>query len=272
MEITHKGSRIFYTDQGSGEPILLLHGFLENSTMWDFLLPSLAKTYRIICIDLLGHGKSECLGYVHTMDDFSEVVLSVMSELHLNQSILIGHSMGGYVGVAFAKAYPEKVKALCLLNSTPEADKEERKLLRIRANQMAKTQFEQLVRMSFINLFDPSSKAIFNETITEALDHALQTPVQGYIASNEGMRLRKDTSTFFQEALFTRGMILGENDYLINAQEQKEKFNSYIEYFSIIKGGGHMSHISNREAVIQQILNFLNPNPALELRNEVQKR
>ncbi|WP_299208038.1 alpha/beta hydrolase [uncultured Dokdonia sp.] len=256
MKITHKGSTIFYTDQGEGAPIVLLHGFLENSTMWDSLLPFLIKKYRVICIDLLGHGNSDCLGYIHTMQDFSDAVYTVMDALQLTDSSIIGHSMGGYVGIAFAKAYPEKIKALCLLNSTPEADPEERKQLRIRANQMAKKQFEQLIRMSFVNLFDPTSKELHEHAITEALEHALQTPVQGYIASNEGMRLREDKTKFWKNASFKKGMILGETDWIIDAQQQKEKFSSYIDYFSIIKGG-HMSHISNRDRMIQEVLNFI---------------
>ncbi len=256
MKITHKGSTIFYTDQGKGAPIILLHGFLENSTMWDTLLPFLTKNYRVICIDLLGHGKSDCLGYIHTMQDFAESIHTVMAALQLTDSTIIGHSMGGYVGIAFAKAYPEKVNSLCLLNSTPEADSTERKQIRLRANQMAKTQFEQLVRMSFIHLFDPASKEIYHDAIAEALAQALQTPTQGYIASNEGMRLREDSTLFWKNASFKRGMILGESDWIVNAEDQKEKFAPYLEYFSIIKGG-HMSHISNSHIMIQEIVNFL---------------
>lgn len=256
MEITHKGSSIFYTDQGEGESIVMLHGFLENSAMWDRLLPSLLKKYRVICIDLLGHGQSECLGYIHTMQDFSEAVQAVINSLQLNTISIIGHSMGGYVGIAFAKAYPEKVKALCLLNSTPEADQEERKQLRLRANQMAKTQFEQLIRMSFVNLFDPPSKETYQDAITEALAHALQTPVQGYIAANDGMRLRDDTTVFWQNASFKKGMILGESDWIIDPQKHKETFAAHTDYFSIIKGG-HMSHISNCDVMIKELLYFL---------------
>lgn len=256
MEITHKGSRIFYTDQGEGEPIVMLHGFLENSTMWDGLLPSLLKKHRVICIDLLGHGQSECLGYIHLMQDFSEAVYAVINFLHLHHIRMIGHSMGGYVGIAFAKAYPEKIKSLCLLNSTPEADPEERKQLRLRANQMAKTQFEQLIRMSFINLFDPPSKELHQEAITEALAHALQTPVQGYIAANDGMRLRDDASIFWKNASFKKGMILGENDWIVDAQRHKETFEAATDCFSIIEGG-HMSHISNSGVMTKELLHFL---------------
>ena len=256
MEITHKGSRIFYTNQGKGSPIILLHGFLENSTMWDSLIPFLIKNHQVVSIDLLGHGKSECIGYIHTMQDFTESIHTVIDALQLTNSTIIGHSLGGYVGIAFAKAYPEKITALCLLNSTPEADPPERKQVRLRANKMVKTQFEQLVRMSFVNLFDPASKEKFHEMIAEALDHALKTPIQGYIAANEGMRLRDDSTLFWKNAPFKRGMILGENDWIINAQQQEQSFASSIEYFSIIKGG-HMSHISNKNVMVQEILNFL---------------
>lgn len=256
MNITHKGSTIFYTDQGKGTPIVLLHGFLENSSMWDTFLPELSKNYRVICIDLLGHGKSECIGYIHHMQDFSAAIYQVIKELKLEEITIVGHSMGGYVGVAFAKAYPEKLKALCLLNSTPEADLEDRKQLRIRANKMAKVQFEQLIRMSFVNLFDPTTKEIYTEEIELALNEALKTPIQGYIAANDGMRLREDSSLFWKIAAFKKGMILGETDWIIQAQNQKEKFATHLQLFKIIKGG-HMSHISNREQVLNLLLEFL---------------
>jgi pimeloyl-ACP methyl ester carboxylesterase len=91
------------------------------------------KENRVITIDLLGHGETECLGYVHTMEDNADAVHSVLLELGIRKSILVGHSMGGYVALAFAELYPEYVKGLALLNSTASADSEERKLNRDRA-------------------------------------------------------------------------------------------------------------------------------------------
>ena len=69
MNINHKDTSIFYTDQGTGPVVILLHGFLENHTMWDNFLEKLTISYRVICIDLLGHGETNCIGYIHTMDD-----------------------------------------------------------------------------------------------------------------------------------------------------------------------------------------------------------
>lgn len=256
MYSTHKDTPIFYTDQGSGAPVILLHGFLENQEMWDFIAPQLAAQYRVITIDLLGHGNSKCIGYVHTMDDFACAVHAVVEDLALPTMSIIGHSMGGYVGLAFAKAFPEKVTSLCLLNSTPEPDDEERKKLRTRAVKMAKTQYESLVRMSVGNLFDPELKKQFASEIGNAVKQALKTPVQGYIAANLGMSARDDTTDFWKKSSFKKGMLLGKTDWIIDADQHTEIFKNYTDFHRVL-AGGHMMHITNRDATLNEIINFM---------------
>lgn len=256
MTATHKGVSINYTDQGAGLPLVLLHGFIENSAMWEDLVVPLSQKYRVICIDLLGHGESECIGYIHTMKEMAGAVHSVILHLKLPAVSIIGHSMGGYVGCAFAKAYPEKLAALCLLNSTPLPDNPERKLLRTRANKMAKQQYAQLIKMSFGNLFDNATKLKCNEQIKLALNQALQTPVQGYIAANTGMSLREDYSSTWMQGRFKKGMILGESDWIIDSDRHKNDFKDSCDYFKIIHGG-HMSPIGQTASVINNILHFL---------------
>ena len=121
-----KNTKISYTDQGKGTAVVLLHGFLENQSMWKAFIPELVKKHRIITIDLLGHGETECLGYVHTMEDQADMVHHVLHELKIRKAVLIGHSMGGYVALAFAELYPDNVKGIVLQNSTSRADSEER--------------------------------------------------------------------------------------------------------------------------------------------------
>ncbi|AWH73428.1 alpha/beta hydrolase [Dokdonia sp. Dokd-P16] len=256
MTINHKGATIFYTDQGKGTPVILLHGFLENHTMWDHFLSVLCEQYRIICIDLLGHGFSESVGYVHSMEEMAAAVAAVTNQLALKDITIIGHSMGGYVGIAFAKAYPEFISKICLLNSTPEADDEARKKLRSRANVMAKKQYEQLVRMSFINLFDKKASTNHTLEIKDALEQALNTPVQGYIAANSGMKDRPDSSEFWKTTAITTGMILGNSDLLIDAEIHEQSYKENTNFFSIIESG-HMSHITNATETISNILYFL---------------
>ncbi len=256
MTCNYKGVPIFYTDQGQGAPLVLLHGFLEEHSMWSSLVDILGKTHRVICIDLLGHGQSGHLGYIHSMEDMSDAVKGVIDILQLNDVTIIGHSMGGYVGCAFAKAFPDLLTAICLLNSTPLPDTSERIQLRKRANHMAQSQYEALVRMSFVNLFDPKARQKHQPAIDAALTKALHTPVQGYMAANKGMAIRDDYTDMWKELNAKKAMILGRTDWIVDAQLHKDKFESYCDLFDIIEGG-HMSHISNQKCVLQAILRFL---------------
>ena len=256
MTITHKGASIYYTDQGHGSPLLLLHGFLENHTMWEPFLQPLTANHRVVCVDLLGHGKSECIGYLHTMEDMAAAIYELISYLQLEPVTIIGHSMGGYVGLAFAKAYPQSVKGLCLLNSTPEPDSLERKAVRTRANEMARTHYEQLVRMSFVNLFDNPSKSDYHKEIDQALQEALKTTHQGYVAANSGMKERVNFSKFWKELNIKKGMILGREDWIIDSSRHKRLYESETDFFKMINGG-HMLHITNQEQTVSALLQFL---------------
>ncbi len=129
----YKNTKITYTDQGKGTAVVLLHGFYENKEMWNAFVPEFSKKHRIITIDLLGHGQTECLGYVHSMEDQADMVHHVLHELKIRKAVLVGHSMGGYIALAFAELYPDAMKGLVLLNSTSRADSDERKANRDRA-------------------------------------------------------------------------------------------------------------------------------------------
>ncbi|MBE0423984.1 MAG: alpha/beta fold hydrolase, partial [Lutibacter sp.] len=129
----YKNAKIHFTSTGIGSAVVLIHGFLENSLMWQEVSQELSKRNRVICIDLLGHGKTGNLGYIHSMEDQAQMVKAVLNHLKVRKYILVGHSMGGYVALAFAKLFPSNVKGLCLMNSTALPDSEEKKLNRDRA-------------------------------------------------------------------------------------------------------------------------------------------
>ncbi|WP_206420425.1 alpha/beta fold hydrolase [Lacinutrix jangbogonensis] len=256
MVFKYKGIEKFYTDQGKGSALVLLHGFLEDSSMWQELIPELTKKNRVITIDLLGHGKTGCLGYVHTMEDMAAAVYAILKHLKLRKYIFIGHSMGGYVALAFTRLYPESIKGLCLLNSTYEEDDNERKQLRARANKMVQSNYVNMVRMSFANLFSAESKLKHAKAFNLALEIALKTPIQGYMAANEGMRQREDTSVFFAEASFKKVVLLGKKDTILNVNDML-KFTNKHTIETHVFSEGHMSHIENKEEVTQQILHFI---------------
>ena len=256
MIINYKNSKLHYTIEGEGEPIVLLHGFLESAEMWSDFIPELSKTHQVICIDLLGHGKTDCLGYVHTMEQMAVAVYAVIQSLNIESAHFIGHSMGGYVCLALADAHPELFIGLCLMNSSFDADDNERKLIRTRACKMAQMNYKVLVNMSFANLFTEESKTKHETKYNEALQLALKTPLQGYIAAQEGMKLRPNRFELYKKLKAKKLIIIGKKDGLINSEQLIDQIKQTdINYVELSEG--HMSSIENKSDLSDNILHFV---------------
>ena len=254
-QILFKNTIISYTDTGKGTAIVLLHGFLENKRMWDFYVPEFAKKNRVITLDLLGHGATECLGYVHNMEDNADVVHAVLSKLRIRKAIFVGHSMGGYVALAFAELYPDIIKGLVLLNSTARADNEERKKNRDRAIKAVKHSFVNFISLSIANLFSENNRERLATTIENIKQEALQTPLQGIVASLEGMKIRQDREVLLHLTPFPKLLILGEKDPVLNYEETKEQIeNTAVQLITF--PDGHMSHIENQDQLLAVLLSF----------------
>ncbi len=255
-QILYKNTKISYSDTGKGNAVVLLHGFLENQTMWQDLVPELRQKNRIITIDLLGHGNTECLGYVHSMEDNAEAVQAVLTKLRIRKAVFVGHSMGGYVALAYAELYPESMRALVLLNSTSNADSEERKANRDRAIKAVKKDYTTFIRLSIGNLFSPDNRERLIDEIEKVKLEALKTPLQGVVASLEGMKIRKDREVLLHLTPYPKMLILGKNDPVLiyeNALEQIEETAVKL----VTLPDGHMSHIENREQLKTVLLDFL---------------
>ena len=250
-----KNTNISYTDQGKGTVVVLLHGFLENKKMWETFIPEWSKKFRIITIDLLGHGETGCMGYVHSMENNADVVHEVLSELRLRKAILVGHSMGGYVALAFAELYPDVVKGFVLLNSTSRADSDERKTNRDRAIKAVKQSFQNFISLSISNLFSEENRERLSEAIDSVKQEALKTPLQGIVASLEGMKIRIDREVLLHLTPYPKLLVLGKKDPVLNYEETKEQIvDTQVQLLSF--PDGHMSHIENQVALQEELLQF----------------
>ncbi len=253
--LNYKNINIAYSDTGKGTAIVLLHGFLENSTMWDHFVGEFAKKYRVITIDLLGHGQTECLGYIHSMEDMADAVHAVLHELRIRKAIFMGHSMGGYVALAFAELYPDMIKGIVLQNSTALADSEERKANRDRAIKAVKQNYTAFVRMSIANLFSEENRDKFTAEIEALREEALKTPLQGIVAALEGMKVRKDREVILHFAPYPILLVLGKKDQSLIYDEHAGQAEGTDVKF-VTYPYGHMSHIESRAELQKELLEF----------------
>lgn len=256
MILQYKGINIFYTDTGKGNPVVFLHGFLETSKIWNPFISEISQSNRVICIDLLGHGNTGCLGYIHPMELMAEAVEAVLKHLKIIESTFIGHSMGGYVALAFAERNPNAINGLCLMNSTSKADSEERKQNRDRAILAVKQNHKTFIRMSIANLFRPKNRSIFHKEIDLIKKDALLMPLQGIVAALEGMKIRKDRAFLLNTSAFEKMMIASKKDPVLNYEALiDETKNTDVEFIDF--PDGHMSYIENNDIFLQTIMYFI---------------
>lgn len=254
-KLVYKNTKLSFTDTGKGNALVLLHGFLENQTMWNAFIPELSKRNRVITIDLLGHGESECTGYIHTMEEMAEHVYAILKSLRLRKVSMVGHSMGGYVSLAFAEAYPQMVRKVMLLNSTAKDDDAERKINRDRAIKAVQTNRETFIQIAIPNLFSEANRERFREEIETITGEALKIPLQGVIAAIEGMKVRKNHMFLIQNPSLPVLIVIGQNDPVSDYSTFKQiQFTNNVQIIEL--PDGHMSHVENKNEVADILSKF----------------
>jgi pimeloyl-ACP methyl ester carboxylesterase len=258
---TCAGIPVYISDSKKGSKIVvLLHGYLETLSVWDDFIPLLDEDIRVIRMDLPGHGLSGSDPTANTMEFSAQVVYEALNKCGVQQATVIGHSMGGYVALAFAEQYPDAVKALCLFHSTPNADSEEKKETRAREIELIRGgKFTFLVEISIPNVFAVDNKERLADKIDEITAIAEEVHNQdGIIASLEGMRVRSDKNTFlggFKQPLL---FIFGKKDQFINlevAQGLAEKFKQAAVVW--LEHSGHCGFIEEPEVCANKINMFV---------------
>jgi len=252
-----KGINVSFTDTGKGKAIVFLHGFLENKTIWEPFAKELSITNRVITIDLLGHGQTVCLSYVHTMEEMAEAVHFVLLKLKLRKYFLIGHSLGGYVCMAFAEKYPDNIRGLVMFHSTAVADSSSKQKDRNRAIKVVKRNATIFINEAIPHLFNTNFKS-YKKAINEIKKQANKTSKQGIIAALEGMKIRLDREIILKFAPYPVLYIVGKEDAilpyktLINQSKNAQK-GSYL----LLENVGHMGFIEAPEKTLQAIKKFI---------------
>ncbi len=245
-----KNSSIHYSITGKGKCIVLLHGFLLNTGIWSDLIPLLSKKNKVLAIDLPGHGKSDCISEIHSMELLADLVNFILEENNLTTTSLIGHSMGGYIGLAFTEKYRSKVNTLVLLNSTTEKDSIERKSNRERALKIVSTNKNIFIKTTIRSLFPEKKLKVYKDFIEVLTEDALKLSKQAIIASIQGMKLRTDRTQILKLFDGKKYIISGIEDPIIPFSNAiKIAINSDTELIKV--DSGHMSATENNHEIIE---------------------
>jgi pimeloyl-ACP methyl ester carboxylesterase len=253
-----RSGKVSFSDTGKGRTVVLIHGFLGAHQIWDSTIKDLSKSYRVIAIDLPGHGATACFGYVHSMELLAKSVKAVMDHLRLSRYVLIGHSMGGYAALAFADLFPDNICGLCLYHSSAYSDSEDKKRDRVRSAKVVKANHHIYTREVINNLFASKNSKYLKEEISFANKIASKTPKQGIIAALEGMKDRPDRSIILGLVQYPIMMVIGEHDNVLPYQQlldQSEKIqNKQILY---LEHDGHMGFLESPKKSNKELRKFL---------------
>ncbi len=256
MNLIYKNITGTFEVEGQGPAVVWLHGFMENIKVWKHQR-SFFKPHRTnIYIDLLGHGETSNLEETHTMKAQAAWVKYVLDTLEISNCAIIGHSMGGYVGLAFLEAYPDMVSHFVLLNSTSNADSEEKKINRDRAIKIVIDQKDSFLRMGVVNLFGEAQRNKLQHEIDILLEDLSGISAKGIIAALRGMKERKNQKTLLTNFTGKKLMVIGENDPVLNVEKSKsEALVTGSE--TLILEGGHMSYLEATKKLNTFLLDFL---------------
>ncbi|MFH0867475.1 MAG: alpha/beta hydrolase [Bacteroidota bacterium] len=260
MELIFNNAQIHYMVEGKlkQHTIVLLHGFTESLDIWDDFSAELSVDFKVICIDLPGHGKSECVSKAHSMELMADIVKSVLTEESVEECVMIGHSMGGYVALSFAEKYPAIIKGLGLFHSSAFPDTAEGKANRAKAIEAIEKNHSGFI-MSFIpDLFAEANRESLKNEIILMVEKAQMMTKEAIVAAQLGMMERGDKRNVLVNASFPVLFIAGKLDTRI-------PFEKVLEMIAIPKDSStlllhdiaHMGYMEARDKTLYAVKCFV---------------
>lgn len=253
--IQYKSKNIHYRVSGHGKPVVLIHGFGEDGNIWNGLIKDL-QNFHLIIPDIPGSGRSEMLdGKNISIEDYAEVIKAIIDNEKISLCTMIGHSMGGYVTLAFAEKYPEQLKSFGLFHSSALADDEEKKQTRRKAIDFIKTTGAYaFLKTSIPNLFAGEKHLVeMQQLIEEGKHFTPEALIQYYNAMINRPDMTNILKSFGKPVLF----IIGEKDNAIPLQASLQQCHlPAISHVHILETG-HMGMIEEPESCKNVISSFM---------------
>lgn len=256
--IIFKGVKVSYTDIGSGPCIVLLHGYLETAEIWEDFAPLLSNSLRVISVDLPGHGCSGNWGNEHSMSDLAVSIKEILDAKDIHRIILVGHSMGGYVAMAFAALYSERLAGYVLFHSSCFADTDEKRTNRDREISLVLCgRKRQIISLNIPKAFAGDNVERLKEKVIRAQEIAYQNDDRGIIALLNGMKNRSDLSSTLSDSTIPLLLIGGMKDNYIPLSVF-DKLGEMAPHASKLKlaESGHMGFVEEPVPSAEALIEF----------------
>ncbi len=256
-----KNGAIYYEDQGPQEamPLVFIHAFPFNLTMWNPQIQALSKKYRVISYDIRGHGKSDVGDGHYTIELFVDDLMALLDHLKIKKTIICGLSMGGYIALRALERHPKRFSALVLCDTRSEADSDEAKIKRSATLRLLKEKGVPFFAEEFVKLaFAPETFKSNPSAIQMVKEMILNNSSLGIGGALLALACRTDTTAALKQITIPTLILVGEKDQITPpsaALAMKEKIPNAEMY--IISQAGHLSNLENPIEFNQKLLTFL---------------
>lgn len=269
-----RGIEVAYEDAGVGAPaetrpprpwpVVLLHGFPFNRTLWRGQVESLSRARRVVAPDLRGHGETSLAQGPATMEEMAEDVAALLDELEVGRAVVGGLSMGGYVALAFLRAHPERVGALVLADTRAQADSDDARRTREETAQRALSAGMGPIADAMLpKLLAPATRVRRPDVVARVREMILGTKPEGAAAALRGMALRRDQSDLLGTINVPTLIVVGSED-AITPPSDAEAMRVKIGGARLVKieGAGHVSNVERPGEFDRALAEFLDVLPS----------
>lgn len=248
--ISHKGTTIGYFEEGSGSPLVFVHGFPMDHSAWDEFVEPFTEKYRVILPDNAGFGKSSLPNHDVTMDYYADCLKAILDEEKITECLMVGHSMGGYMVLNFARRFPNYLKGFGLFSSTSYADDDAKKQNRIEVAENArKSDGASFVNGMLHKLFGEKYASAHEKEIGEMKKYfGSVATAEGIAQASLAMGKREDTTEVLKNAKVPVLFIIGKDDKVVTPEKTLPL--THLPERSVIvmlEGVGHMGMIEDAE-------------------------
>lgn len=247
-EISYKGTSIYYKVTGEGLPVFLIHGFGEDGQIWDMQTEYLSGQFKLIMPDVPGSGKSTSLnGNKIEIDDYADCIKAIALEEQISDFVMIGHSMGGYISLAYLDKYPNDLVGIGLFHSTAYSDD----ILKIETRKKAIQFIESNSSIAFLKTSIPSlfynpesNKQPIDLLIEKSAVFSKEQLIQYY----EAMIRRPDRTPILKKTKIPVLIVAGKHDIAISKDAMLQQAGMPdLCYFYMLKKSGHMGMLEETE-------------------------